>query len=576
MGNGILKTWYDFESELSIDSVKKSKSQFIMERFPKHIREMLFPENRCRRVTDIIDNDTFDIRNKNRGDDSSEEKSKEKNESGIVKAVREISSQIKKGDEGTFRQDEIAYLNKRVGTYGDKWYGLAERLANVFDDESGRYTVETSTAMSNFFDTITNDEDGKRLLALGLYNCICIMFIGSSDPIAEWDANDKENREQYLEYTEIFKKHGRYSYQSNLLIKKYADAGNRYAMFDLAQMYYYGEGIATEKRYDKTLAIYNKLKEDGWKYPLFLWARADFIIEYFDSRNREEGTFYNICLPELDTQPRHDLYVSLMNDLIDAEAKGCGSAANLCGNILSGKALLKGNDDDDNTNYEVLHRILKNRGDRFKHYQRGARSGNTYSFYHLYTIFMDEFLLEFDVKKAIDSFKKAIEFLKSSAETENPRARNELALVYIMGEKKYALKKLDDHIDDHLPEVDGKRAEIEDSYGNDTTINLVEAFYQLEGIYETSIEKSDFKWPVYNMIKHVYLNPGFTRLCRFDYSDENKKERERMISKASDMEQMIEDLDKALATLKDKESNNGVRCALESVHAELEKRLQEK
>jgi hypothetical protein len=49
-----------------------------------------------------------------------------------------------------------------------------------------------------------------------------------------------------------------------------------------------------------------------------------------------------------------------------------------------------------------------------------------------------------------------------------------------------------------------------------------------------------------------------------------------MISKASDMEQMIKDLDRALATLKDKESNNGVRCALESVHAELEKRLQEK
>ena len=567
MGRGILETWYEFEKRIRPQGSKKfPKSAFVIKLFPQEMREKLFPKGKCRYVKDIVYRDTFDIYRIDNSYCTKKNKNKptQRKEGGYVGNIEEISLSINLG--GDFKKRELAHLNAVVDSYKSRWYELVEDMAGVFSESDNRFSVNANCAMSNYFDTVMRDSEGKKVLAEGLYNCICLIFTGKCDPTAEWEINEEKDKKDYQEYIDVFKKYGRYSYHSDLMIKKLADAGNRYAMFNLAQMYYYGKGIVSEKRFDKTYEIYDKLNASKWKYPLFLWARADFIIEYFDSRFKEGGTFYQICIPQLDRQQNHSTYARLLLDLTMAEKSGCGSAANLCGNILAGKALKKECLDKD-TNYDVLMKTLLRSGDKLKHYQIGARNGNTYSYYQLFLVYLDEFFFEFSVENAIEDLKQAIKFLQNSAETENPRAINEIALVHILGIKKYIIKKLNERTSDHLPEMESKRIAIDAMYNDDDMLDLLEAYYYLNRIYDSSIKRSDFKWPVNNMIEHIYMNPSFLEICESRISDAN--ELERVIAKATNIQEQIEDIDIALSTLKYSEANKKVRNALERTREEI-------
>ncbi len=570
----ILRTWYGFEQKIKLEPDKasgKGASGFLRRLFPWEIKGQLFPideENplgRVRAANYIMDNDCFPIK-KGRYDclfgklDGTD--------GGYGSETYKIASEIVSG--GSFRKKEIDHLKTMINRYKDNWYDLAVELKAVFADGNNSFSVDASDTMRHFFNTLTTDDEGKEHMAVGLYNCICLIFTRKCDPDDDWEITEDDDRDEYSEYTDAFMKYGRYSYQSNLMLKKLADAGNRYAMFELAQMYYYGKGIATEKRYDKTYELYTKLKKLGWQYPLFLWARADFIIEYFDSRYEKDGTFFGVSIPELDKLQKHSTYEELVKDLLDAEKHGCGSAANLCGNILSGKAIKK-EKLDTNTNYKSLTKRLKDVGDEIRHYKIGASYGNTYSYYQLYRIYLDDFINMPTIEEAMASLEKAFSFLESSAEDENPRAVNELALMRIMGTRVFINKKMDDKGDEHIPEAEKKLDAVDEFYQKDSREALLEAYYYLDRIYDSSIKRSDFKWPVNNMIEHIYMNPEFIGICEEKISD--PVEIERIKAKALNIPEQLEDLDTAISTLRDVEINMRLRAALERTKAELEKRL---
>jgi hypothetical protein len=130
---------------------------------------------------------------------------------------------------------------------------------------------------------------------------------------------------------------------------------------------------------------------------------------------------------------------------------------------------------------------------------------------------------------------------------------------------------MDDKGDEHIPEAEKKLDAVDEFYQKDSREALLEAYYYLDRIYDSSIKRSDFKWPVNNMIEHIYMNPEFIGICEEKISD--PVELERIKAKALNIPEQLEDLDTAISTLRDVEINMRLRAALERTKAELEKRL---
>ncbi len=564
---GILDTWYEFAWK---NALKRKKKKLTLMDFGKSLftyeaQKCLFKYGEFDYANVVLDYDTFQVYiNTDTNQYAANVPAGEKGWSqigGYGKRVTDTYDLIR----SDHNIAEIGVLKSLIEKYGEDWHELAEELYTYFDKYDNKYNVDIRESMKHRFNNITEDESGKETMANGLFACLCLVLTG--EPETENTGVDSKEYEEYREYADTYLKYGKYSYQCNLMLKKLSDAKNRYAMFDLAQMYYYGQGISREKRYDKAYSIYSELKDLNFKYPLFLWARADFIIEYFDSKDTKGIPSYGIRIPELDKLQNHDLYLELVQDLISAEQRGCGAAANLCGRILDGMAIKREKLDAD-TNYQTILSKLKVHGDKLEHFKKGASLGNCYAYYNLYNHYINAFAYGEDPEQAVKDLNEAISKLESSAELEHPRAINEIALLRIWGIKRFAIKKMQDQ-KDHLPNDQNIRVYIEEHYSDGDGASLWDAYCYLDKIYESSIRNSDFKWPVNNMIEYICMNPDFIWELRKNCTD--RDEFERIKAKVSDISGHIDDIDTALSNLKD--GDDRVRTALERTRIELEKRL---
>ncbi|MCR5236962.1 MAG: SEL1-like repeat protein [Lachnospiraceae bacterium] len=527
---GILETWYEYHNKY----VGKTKpASFILNLYCRNLRNLLFtPANNnseiVRGISDIYTNDQIPKKY------------------GYIKKIKSFE-QIMLNEETDKQKEQKEHIRTEyVDKYADHWYELVEKLKDVFSDKEikNRFSIR-AIKLYDILNTInlTDQVAGKKDLMDVLYNCTILCVTGKLSPEREELFTDDSDKEAYEEYSSIFQRYGRYSYQSDLLIKQLAETKNPYAMFTLAQMYYYGKGIAVKPDYLKVYHIYEELKRrdaNGWEYPQFLWARADFIIGYYD----RSGSFTDITIKELDNaswDDRFDLYESLLKDLLIAENKECGSASNLIGNIIRGEAL-KTADATYSNRYEAVKRILKNTGTAVSHYLRGARNGNTYSYYHLYVINRDKFIFD-GPNRSKDTMDNAIKYLEESACYDNPYAINEIALFHIFGVKRQLSRKLDELKeagDITHDEYEDLKKDISKFYDNkQDRKDLKKAYDYLIRIYDNSVNRLEFKWPVYNMIKHLYYNPEFFEICK-------NNDLQSIMDKINNTEEQLEDLRIAL------------------------------
>ncbi len=449
---------------------------------------------------------------------------------------------------GTDTLDKKA-IEKLVSLKYKEWELLPPLLAREFEIESVKkhFSYDRARKMHDFFNTIyeANEKGGKKDLAEGLYNCVYLIFTSYLPAENEDTFKDSMDAAQYYEYSDIFHKYGRYSFQSNLILQDLAKAGNPYAKFDVAQMYYYGKEVVDKPAKDKTYELYEELYQSGWRYPLFLWARADFIIAYYDNAiNGEDQPFKIPSLDEKTNSERFKMYKILFLDLVDAEKRGCGAASNLIGNILDDKAI-KDVPINYTGEYKRIKSILEQAGTYEEHYFKGARNGSAYSYYHLYKKFLKQFIFEGNGK----DLNRALLFLEEAAKTDNERAINESALFSLKGVKKrveeIAIKEYE-----YIEANDNCRSVLSEE--NNNSVDLLSAYRKLNKVYETSIRRSGFKWPVINLIQSIYHNPDVYEQCIEKISD--KDERDRLLAKVNNIDSQIKDLQDALD---DYESRNG-------------------
>ena len=564
---GILQTWYEFELEQKMLGPKKyGKKRFLVDILANDLKNLLLcgkekdgnsGKFKIGYVDDIFTNDSFVVIREDRV-------------AGGYKGKISDTIESLRNDEDVIKANQINHLrNMVVPNYGEDWFILAERLARVFgsEDTRRRFPDFRAQRMYTFFNTLCRDHFGKEDFLNGLYMCLYLVITGELAPeLGTTTFIDDEDRKEYTEYADTFHRYGRYSYQSNLMICELARKENKYALFNLGQMYYYGAGIASNRDLKRTYEIYDKLYSKCWKNPLFLWARADFIIEYFDSRHNTGGIMSRVSIPKLDKMSIHerlDIYQKLMEDLKYSEKRGCGSAANLCGNILSDLAFKK-YDDDFSSHREDLVELLEEIGDAENHYLRGARVDNTYSYYHLYRLYKSRFVSVKRFQRDINSLDRAFDFLEKSADTENPRAINEMALICAWGKVEFIRRDINESR--VLGKITKKSADealdIVCKHYNDSEKDMVKAYHYLDRVYESSVTQSNFKWPVCNMVNLLYFNEYF----KVNYQNMfDIKETQQISERISNIDKQIDDIRTAMSTLSEGNNNEKQRLALDDV-----------
>lgn len=409
---------------------------------------------------------------------------------------------------------EKNYLRKIVNDkYGNNWFKLSHCLEKSLSKlpnqkiSIGDYSIpaEVINKLQDKFRRVTKTENGKEIFIDCLYCCV-YEFAFQKLPIEM-----QKEKDEYISYLNTLHKFGVFSVSSQYLIWNFAQQGNCFAKYDLAQMYYYGTGIITERNYNKTYEIYEDLNNSGYRDPLFLWSRSDFIINYFDAKEKKLNNRIIIdSLENMSENEKIDTLNTVIWDLLEAEEEDGDSAANLLGNILTGKSLIL----TGNWKASLIKQITKY-GNSDQHYAKAAKLDNPYACYHLFYIYIKKSIqCAYESQEVVlELIREAYENLKRSAELGNIRSVNEMALINIYGLKN----RLTAYVKEQNPSPEQETSLSEaisqfatNEYNENTdSDNLLCAYKHLKSIYDFSVEVSEFKWPVNNMIEHIYLNPKF-------------------------------------------------------------------
>jgi hypothetical protein len=160
-------------------------------------------------------------------------------------------------------------------------------------------------------------------------------------------------------------------------------------------------------------------------------------------------------------------------------------------------------------------------------------------------MFLKQFIFDGNGK----DLKRALLFLEEAAKTDNERAINESALFSLKGIKK-RVEEIAKKEYEYIKANDNCKLVLSEEDNN--SVDLLLAYRKLSKVYEISIRRSSFKWPVINMIQSIYHNPDVLEQCVEKISD--KDERDRLMAKINNLDLQIKDLQDAL---EDYESRNG-------------------
>ena len=190
---------------------------------------------------------------------------------------------------------------------------------------------------------------------------------------------------------------------------------NSIAVFEAAELEYYGRGISSKPNYEKAFALYKKGCYDLDNFnPMTAWSYAYMLYNY-DKKDLE-----GVVVKKLESLSKQDRKVKAIKPALMAFECGCPAAANLLGQIVA--------DDDIPQEYKTN---LKRSSTEY--YEIASSEGYVFSKNRLSKYWNEQSSKAVSQLEKEECLKKARSYLKESADLGEPYACNKYASTYLTG-----------------------------------------------------------------------------------------------------------------------------------------------
>lgn len=190
---------------------------------------------------------------------------------------------------------------------------------------------------------------------------------------------------------------------------------NSIAVFEAAELEYYGRGISSKPNYEKAFALYKKGCYDLDNFnPMTAWSYAYMLYNY-DKKDLE-----GVVVKKLESLSKQDRKVRAIKPALMAFECGCPAAANLLGQIVA--------DDDIPQEYKTN---LKRSSTEY--YEIASSEGYVFSKNRLSKYWNEQSSKAVSQLEKEECLKKARSYLKESADLGEPYACNKYASTYLTG-----------------------------------------------------------------------------------------------------------------------------------------------
>lgn len=195
----------------------------------------------------------------------------------------------------------------------------------------------------------------------------------------------------------------------------YREPPNVIALFEAAELEYYGRGVSGKVNYEKAFELYKKGYEAKNFNPLCAWSYAFMLY------NNEKKGFNLKALKDKTPAEQKIMAIKPTRKAYDC---GCYAAANLLGQIVA----------DGEIDYKHKDQLSSN---YIEYYEFAAKSGYVFAKNRLWNYYKKKAENEDDLRQREIYENTACEYLKSSAESGEPYACNNYARDLVK-EKKYS------------------------------------------------------------------------------------------------------------------------------------------
>lgn len=190
---------------------------------------------------------------------------------------------------------------------------------------------------------------------------------------------------------------------------------NSIAVFEAAELEYYGRGISSKPNYEKAFALYKKGCYDLDNFnPMTAWSYAYMLYNY-DKKDLE-----GVVVKKLESLSKQDRKVRAIKPALMAFECGCPAAANLLGQIV----------DDDDIPREYKTNLKRS---STEYYEIASSEGYVFSKNRLSKYWNEQSSKAVSQLEKEECLKKARSYLKESADLGEPYACNKYASTYLTG-----------------------------------------------------------------------------------------------------------------------------------------------
>ena len=190
---------------------------------------------------------------------------------------------------------------------------------------------------------------------------------------------------------------------------------NSIAVFEAAELEYYGRGISSKPNYEKAFALYKKGCYDLDNFnPMTAWSYAYMLYNY-DKKDLE-----GVVVKKLESLSNQDRKVRAIKPALMAFECGCPAAANLLGQIV----------DDDDIPREYKTNLKRS---STEYYEIASSEGYVFSKNRLSKYWNEQSSKAVSQLEKEECLKKARSYLKESADLGEPYACNKYASTYLTG-----------------------------------------------------------------------------------------------------------------------------------------------
>ena len=305
-----------------------------------------------------------------------------------------------------------------------------ERLNGKHVNMALRSDPFTAKQLMTFYQTLIDSSAAQNCdsitFACSIYSLLVYLYKGYLPQLFFEKVNGLEpDKEEFIE--EVIKKYGCSGNPGKSRIYQLANRKNKepnsIALYELAELEYYGNGFSNEPNYVAAYYYYSVAVDLKHYNPLAGWSLGYMIYNY----NNPKNPLYKVTINELEyLTPKHRLYLAV-HHLKRAYSCGCPAAANVLANILTDN-----NISDEDKEYIKSTFKLK---EPLSYYEEASNYNYAFAKNNLYQYYYNKSLDPNQESERQVNIEKAFELLKQSADLGDPYAANKYAKYYLIKNK---------------------------------------------------------------------------------------------------------------------------------------------